>query len=1231
MGVYDEIKKKIDYAKRWLPVRDIKAADFETKSEEGGAIPVIFGTAKVPVNIVWQGDFKIEESVENLLVPVLGDVLTFTVATITVEERSFDYYTGLHAIICLGSVDYVAKIKFDGNFIFENDTEEYTDILWRDFLPDDERTLGLTPYRSRNFRGIIDLDIGLPTQVANPYMVGVLGSDISAYKGMSGLVFRQPMIGDDEKISEIEVVASRIKRRFDGLEQWYINKAIIPTNEPELLVSYDDSWFFQELASIDPRYDVRQKSDTYSDEDEAAMINELDNETADDAPNTDTGPGAFGNLTSGTPLPNRPYPINTEWNFPTTNPPLLTEPRKIYYGKHTFTTDGKSDILVRGYATGIGWLSLDNEQLVVNSWRNEAGEFLFENNGRLDFEVYIEKKYLTAGEHTLRFKVDADPDEFGDTEDQIYFYLTVETVARKNMNPAHIIRECLTDPYWGMNVDEGRIDDKIFENAADTLYDEEFGLSFVWDRASKIEDFINTVLQHIDAIVVENQITGKFELHLLRDNYDLDDLQELNESNVKAIQSFERRSENELENQFTVKYKDIFTDNVANVSVQDSSLISKTGAVIADEQEYEGITTSLVATNVAKREMLAKSAKYAESKLITTDEFEDLKIGDIVKLVYPDYFINTVMRVISGIIGDGVKSEVKLNLIEDIFAYNNDAFALDGGFSGDPVSIIKYISEYTDLEAPYFKLAEFDGQAAVDTLLSSDNGYAKLTFLLLRPAVDILYAELCASLNISTLSNSGRLNFTLTAELYLEIDKIETSLKIYNYDDIESLTPGVIISIDDELMLIESITADVAPYYDIVVKRGVYDSIVGTHSADATIYVWTNVANTSQTYTDSNVVYSKLLPVALNDIIPLTSLPTIETTMASRAYRPYLPGNLQINAGYFPNEIVGALALTWDHRNRGNLNGVGFDETGQTSEAGVTYNLRIYNQNDILVRTETGLTGLGYTYSLVDEIADQGAHGDIYWNDVKALLHMDADFTDETGRSWLNGSAVISEGQSKFGGGSGRFTAGSYKGSDVSADWAFGTGDYTVECWMRLDSLPTGFYYSPLGNWDGTGTNSWCFFVRPGGYLDFRSDPTVYLSGAGVITTDTWYHVAFSRNSGVGRLFLNGTQVDTNADTGDLSSTDAVNIGRNAKSTDAFYGYVDEVRITKGVGRYTSNFSVATEEFENYAPLTDINDRLRFELESERDGYTSKEYYNETVERNSGYRFGYRENYREGY
>jgi len=106
------------------------------------------------------------------------------------------------------------------------------------------------------------------------------------------------------------------------------------------------------------------------------------------------------------------------------------------------------------------------------------------------------------------------PSGLGD--DHYYNRFEVEvveaTTSCPDMNPAHIIRECLTDKEWGMGYADADIDDAAFTAAADTLYTEEMGISILWQRENTIEAFVQDIVRHIDAALYVDRRTGKFVL-----------------------------------------------------------------------------------------------------------------------------------------------------------------------------------------------------------------------------------------------------------------------------------------------------------------------------------------------------------------------------------------------------------------------------------------------------------------------------------------------------------------------------------------------------------------------------------------------------------------------------------------------------------------------------------------------------------------------------------------------
>lgn len=215
-----------------------------------------------------------------------------------------------------------------------------------------------------------------------------------------------------------------------------------------------------------------------------------------------------------------------------------------------------------------------------------------------------------------------------------------------------------------------------------------------------------------------------------------------------------------------------------------------------------------------------------------------------------------------------------------------------------------------------------------------------------------------------------------------------------------------------------------------------------------------------------------------------------------------------------------------------------------------------------------------------------------------ALLHMDgADtsttFTDESGKTWTaNGNAQIDTAQSVFGGASGLFDGtGDYLSASDHADWQLDGGSdsnaWTIDFRVRFNGDPgtgmKGFIQQRTDN-----NNWWSLFLSNNQLVWL-----VYSGGISIVdirqnwnpATATWYHVALVKNGTTGYLhFIDGTQSGlTTTDTSTIPDFSGnVWIGRHTDSIGtSFYldGWMDEFRISKGIARWTANFTPPTSPY----------------------------------------------------
>ena len=95
------------------------------------------------------------------------------------------------------------------------------------------------------------------------------------------------------------------------------------------------------------------------------------------------------------------------------------------------------------------------------------------------------------------------------------------------------------------------------------------------------------------------------------------------------------------------------------------------------------------------------------------------------------------------------------------------------------------------------------------------------------------------------------------------------------------------------------------------------------------------------------------------------------------------------------------------------------------------------------------------------------------------------------------------------------------------------------------------------------------------------------MNAASGMSVNNWYHLALVRSSGTTTIYVNGTSIVSTATVVNLfNATCSLIIGYNpiGGTPDYVYGYIDELRITKGYARYTANFTPPTAAFFNYGP-----------------------------------------------
>ena len=223
-----------------------------------------------------------------------------------------------------------------------------------------------------------------------------------------------------------------------------------------------------------------------------------------------------------------------------------------------------------------------------------------------------------------------------------------------------------------------------------------------------------------------------------------------------------------------------------------------------------------------------------------------------------------------------------------------------------------------------------------------------------------------------------------------ELEVADANLEAFTTE----FTAGMVVLIDDEQL---EFTAFDEITRLATVKRGVADTIPAAHTADTTIWLIDDeLGGDGQEYEDGETVYAKALTRTTTDVLDESAATELSLEVDQRLFRPYPPGNVQVDGEtiYGLTGEYGEPALTWAHRNRltqGDVP-VGHTEGSVVSEAGVTYNVRVYAKDGETLLRETDVGAVDtWTY----DSAMQAEDGDptSVWIELESMRDGIASFT----------------------------------------------------------------------------------------------------------------------------------------------------------------------------------------------------------------------------------------------
>ena len=560
-----------------------------------------------------------------------------------------------------------------------------------------------------------------------------------------------------------------------------------------------------------------------------------------------------------------------------------------------------------------------------------------------------------------------------------------------SVNTISAIMALLTNTSWGLGYPASSINKQNFQYAADTIDDEEMGVSFALVDQEPIRDTIQMLLNHANGMLYTDPKTGKFCIKLLRADWNPDFVPVLNETNIIKLDSFERPGYAEMVNEIVVKYRPQGTDKDDSVTVQNLGLIQAQGGVVPETVSYPAFDTARKASRMGQTLLRQKSTPLARLKATVNLDAKDFTIGDVFKFQWAAYNIDAVyFRILKINYGDPLNQSISIDAVEDVFGISSieDDYInpQESGWIDEAVNPLANL--YTVVwEAPYIDLVNKLSQSQLSGLDATSGFIEAISGVPAQYSTD--YEFWTAEGVSGAFKRATQSTYCPHAKLELSIGGLQSTFTITDFKG--SLIPLDLhryAMIGDEIVRVDSLDLETMT---VTVGRGCMDTVPASHTETARIYfVDIYKALDITEYSAGQLIKGKVRPNVGGEQLALNAAPEHQVLMKSRAVAPYPPAQVKINGGTIYTganlsiSAVTQITISWVHRDRTIISEL-LDHTAASvgPESGTTYTLKFY-VGAVLKHTASGLTGTSYTWA--SESADSGLPDGEYNSAVRVTL-----------------------------------------------------------------------------------------------------------------------------------------------------------------------------------------------------------------------------------------------------
>lgn len=237
-------------------------------------------------------------------------------------------------------------------------------------------------------------------------------------------------------------------------------------------------------------------------------------------------------------------------------------------------------------------------------------------------------------------------------------------------NPMDALYRILTGIRGMLGLDPGLVEVTTLQTAATTLYNEGNGYSRPFEGGATAGEMIRDIMAQVDGTIFVRPSTGKLEVKLIRNDYDVSSLDRIDPSNCESLQSFAAGGWTGVPTAVLLGFPDRakdYTDGLSTTPI-DANADADNGEQLKIQLRMEGVCEQANADRISSREAAARARPLMKCRAVVSRAFYQKVPGDCVKLSWPEWGITDVVFRIAAINRGTLESgKITLDLLQDYY------------------------------------------------------------------------------------------------------------------------------------------------------------------------------------------------------------------------------------------------------------------------------------------------------------------------------------------------------------------------------------------------------------------------------------------------------------------------------------------------------------------------------------------------------------------------------------